>query len=167
IDEEKFAAYMQDREKREKRMQFENYKKSLEMERKAKEEHHAEIINELATSKIPASRILKAKKETGPKKPSSLEDPILNSLQIKDSGIEWYGVDHVPREDAQEFDPIASEYMEIDHYTLKDKYADSYLPTPTLLLKAGGYNQKLIYERSLQSAFSGIFDRCGPEIKQE
>ncbi|CAG8709196.1 2106_t:CDS:2 [Acaulospora morrowiae] len=165
IDEEKFAAYKQDREKREKRMQFENYKKSLELERKAKEEHQAEIINELANSKAPASKIIAAKKELGPKKP--FEDPILSSLQMKESGVEWFGLDHVSREDKQEFDPVASEYKDIDHYTIKDKYVDSYLPAPTLLLKAGGYNQKFIYERSLQSAFSGIFDNSGSDKMQE
>ncbi|CAG8728529.1 7285_t:CDS:2, partial [Dentiscutata heterogama] len=66
----------------------------------------------------------------------------------------------------QEFDPIASEYMDIDHYTLKDKYYDTmitndyyirYLPSLSQIMRAGGYNPKFTYERSLQGAFSGIF----------
>ena len=29
-------------------------------------------------------------------------------------------------DDSQEFDAIASEYLDIDHYTLKDRYYDPY-----------------------------------------
>ncbi|RHZ67803.1 hypothetical protein Glove_299g93 [Diversispora epigaea] len=156
IDEEKLAAYKQACEKREKRAQFENYKKSLEQERKAKEELEVELINELANSKTSALKIIAAKKANIHKNSDSFQDSHQENVQIK----EWFGLDHLTQEDTQEFDPIASEYMDIDHYTIKEKYIDSYLPAPTQLLRAGGYNQKFIYERSLQSAFSGIFDNC-------
>ncbi|CAG8523275.1 3015_t:CDS:2 [Diversispora eburnea] len=139
IDEEKLAAYKQACEKREKRAQFENYKKSLEQERKAKEELEVELINELTS----ASKIIAAKKATTHKNPDSFQASHQENVQIK----EWFGLDHLTQEDTQEFDPVASEYMDIDHYTIKEKY--------------------FIYERSLQSAFSGIFDNCGSSDEME
>ncbi|CAG8487585.1 15663_t:CDS:2 [Cetraspora pellucida] len=157
FEEEEWASRVQDNERKKKKKNFEEYTNKLAEEKKAKEAHKAEVIELLANSTESAKSILEKKGVARKKSNIRIKDSLDND---NNDGIGelLIGLDKVSQEEeTKEFDPIASEYMDIDHYTLKDKYYDTYLPTPSLIMRAGGYNPKFAYERSLQSAFSGIF----------
>ncbi|KAF0506082.1 CDK-activating kinase assembly factor [Gigaspora margarita] len=155
-EEEEWASRVQDNERKKKQKNFEEYTNKLAEEKKAKEAHKAEVIELLANSTESAKLILKKRGIARERSNIRSQDSIDND----NGGIGelWIGLDKVSQEEeTQEFDPIASEYMDIDHYTLKDKYYDTYLPSLSQIMRAGGYNPRFTYERSLQSAFSGIF----------
>nr|CAG8603163.1 13209_t:CDS:2 [Entrophospora candida] len=149
---------------------YKNYKKELDEERRAKEAHEAEIIRELANSTAPASETIKTlayKKSIAVSSSTSSTGkdfiPGLSqtSLEEYDSGIainELIGFKNrkMPKEDTLQFVPLIDEYMDVDHYTLKDRYYDPYIETTTRL-RSGGFSQKYIYKRSLEAAFSGLF----------
>ncbi|CAG8439780.1 531_t:CDS:2 [Funneliformis mosseae] len=126
-EETKMVNYLNEKEKSEKRLKFENYKKELDEEKKRREKHEAELIEELANSKGSAADILAEKKAM---RESSRSQELSNS-QIYPSPRDnhlgsWYNNNIEPVEDTSEFDPISSEYLDIDCYTLKDKYYDPY-----------------------------------------
>ncbi|CAG8795902.1 6758_t:CDS:2, partial [Gigaspora rosea] len=138
-EEEEWASRVQDNERKKKQKNFEEYTNKLAEEKKAKEAHKAEVIELLANSTESAKLILK--KRGIARERSNIRNQ--DSIDNDNGGIGelWIGLDKVSQEEeTQEFDPIASEYMDIDHYTLKDKYYDTYLPGLSQIMRAGGYN---------------------------
>ncbi|PKY43724.1 CDK-activating kinase assembly factor [Rhizophagus irregularis] len=160
-EEAKKANYFSEKVKIDKRMKFESYKKELDEEKKRKEREEAELIEELAKSKGSAAAIL-AEKKAMRESSRSQEDksPQQHYPSPGDSNLSsWYSGNLESTsfmEDSQEFDAIASEYLDIGYYTLKDKYYDPYTETNTKL-RAGGFSPKFLHERALQAAFSGLF----------
>ncbi|CAG8621741.1 2203_t:CDS:2 [Paraglomus brasilianum] len=141
LQEEKLAKLVEEQELKEKQSEFEKYQKTLEEERKMKATLKDEFIEELRSSKQTA------------------DHSASTSLDIASSGVGmWLGLDREHLDDSmKDYNPAATEYADVDGYTLREKYYDPF--TEVLgLSKTGGFNIKFVHERALQAAFSGICD---------
>ncbi|CAG8805305.1 2103_t:CDS:1, partial [Racocetra fulgida] len=73
-----------------------------------------------------SAKLILEKKGVARKKSNIRNKDSLDNDNNVDIGELLIGLDKVSQEEeTQEFDPIASEYMDIEHYTLKDKYYDT------------------------------------------
>ncbi|CAG8519007.1 5759_t:CDS:2 [Paraglomus occultum] len=165
LQEEKLAKLVEEQEQKEKQSEFEKYQQTLEEERKLKATLKDEFIEELATSDASPEKILAEKKAAAAaaaaqrSSKQTAEHAAATPYGIAGNSVGmWLGLDREQMDDSmKDYDPVATEYADIDGYTLREKYYDPFTEV-SALSKTGGFNIKFVHERALQAAFSGICD---------
>ncbi|KAF9563640.1 TFIIH/NER complex subunit [Mortierella alpina] len=202
LNETRMATYRAEMERKEKAQRGEAHRKELEEEEAAKKEDRKRLIEELATSDKSAKTILAARQAISLKKTSMRKTEVKTSATSSTLGAnngtphllsdtywqlqrdEELDRQHEEDEDMGEFDPVQSQYMDVDlgvgyvnsvnnnkahagglQYPLlsssigiKDLYIE---PNGIVNLnqsaKAGGYRLAFGYERAIQDAHTALY----------
>ncbi|KAF9281236.1 TFIIH/NER complex subunit [Mortierella alpina] len=202
LNETRMATYRAEMERKEKAQRGEAHRKELEEEEAAKKEDRKRLIEELATSDKSAKTILAARQAISLKKTSMRKTEVRTSTTSTSLGAsngtphllsdtywqmqrdEELDRQHEEDEDMGDFDPVQSQYMDVDlglgyvnsvnnnkahagglQYPLlsssigvKDLYVEpNGIVNLNLSAKAGGYRLAFGYERAIQDAHTALY----------
>jgi len=162
-NEDKFAQYQQEIEKKQKQARRDASIHEKEKEKREREEVKAEVIQELATSNKSAKTIVANRLAVTLKRSSALTqaEPAQVVPKTLDSFWRVQRDDFEGDEGSDIFDPLALHYAETNMYAMQDSYFDASTEgfATNKAARAGGYSVAFAYRRALDDAVAGLLLR--------
>ncbi|KAJ1656375.1 TFIIH/NER complex subunit [Dispira simplex] len=167
--EERMQQHRRELERSEKEQQHQRYLQQLEEEEQAKRTERDQLIDQLASSKLPAKDIITQRAIT--LKRSSMRKSAVSGdmggsksvLKADSTDYGWLDADHEDDAmdvDSEDYHPLDQLYQGVDGFTLRSDYYDPMVNFTTVgpAILAGGYPVTAAHQRALEAAFTGLLE---------